>query len=289
MGGLSIEERIGRTYAGLSDKLRIAADYVADHPVEIATRSLRAVATDSGVSPATLSRLARALGYDDFAQMRDDGRAAMGRRLIPFSERAQTLRETQTIKTSQAMLTAHVEACTANLSYMCRDLDAAKLGSAVEALHRAKTVMLVGSLGSSGFVDYFGYLAHWFRENWIVAGRNGTILSAAMSRLGPDDAVFVLSKTPHARRSILALQSAHERGIPTVFVTDSYASPACAHADYVFAVPTESPQFFSSYAATLVLIEAMVSQLLARAGSDAEDMIRGAEKQIHGLGETWEP
>ena len=72
-------------------------------------------------------------------------------------------------------------------------------------------------------------------------------------------------------------------------ITDSHSSPALEFADHGFIVPTESPQFFSSYASTLVLIETIVTMLLARAGDDAEDMIREAENQIHALGETWTP
>ena len=54
---VSIEDRISAQYGELSTKLRTAADYVAAHPVEVATRSLRSVAQSSGVSPATFSRL----------------------------------------------------------------------------------------------------------------------------------------------------------------------------------------------------------------------------------------
>ena len=65
--------------------------------------------------------------------------------------------------------------------------------------------------------------------------------------------------------------------------------PAIEFSSHSFVVPTESPQFFSSYAATLVLIETIITMLLARAGDEAEDMIRAAENQIHVLGETWDP
>ncbi|MDJ0639616.1 MAG: MurR/RpiR family transcriptional regulator, partial [Paracoccaceae bacterium] len=88
----SIEERISKNYAGLSGKLQVAADYVAENPIDVATRSLRSVASTSGVSPATFSRLARALGYADYEALREDGRAAMGRKMASFSERAHALR-----------------------------------------------------------------------------------------------------------------------------------------------------------------------------------------------------
>ena len=287
--GITIEERISRTYGGLSDKLQVAADYVADHPVDIATRSLRSVASTSGVSPATFSRLARALGYTDYEEMREDGRASVGRKMLPFSKRAQTLRSEGAGQEGRMFLHRQAAACLSNIEFLERDISSARLEAAVDALHRARTVLLVGSLGSAGFVDYFGYLAHWFTANWVVAGREGTTISAALSRIGRGDAVLVLSKSPYARRSIAALQAAHELGATTVVITDSHTSPSQAFADHAFVVPTDSPQFFSSYAATLVLIETIVSMLLTRAGPEAEEMIRAAEDQIHRLGETWVP
>ena len=283
----TIEERISKSYSGLSGKLQLAADYVAENPIDVATRSLRSVASTSGVSPATFSRLARALGYSDYEQMREDGRAAMGRKMASFSERAHALRSGSQPPEGRVYLHRQAAACIANIEYLDRDMPNAQLEAGVDALHKARSVLLVGSLGSSGFVDYFSYLTHWFSKTWQVAGRNGTTLAAAMARLGPQDAILALSKAPYARRTISALKAGKENGVATVLITDSHSSPALEFADHSFIVPTESPQFFSSYAATLVLIETIVTMLLTKSGPEAEDMIRDAEKQIRSLGETW--
>ena len=73
----------------------------------------------------------------------------------------------------------------------------------------------------------------------------------------------------------------------TLVITDSRTSPALQYSDFGFVTSTDSPQFFPSYAATLVIMEAIISMLLARAGPEAEDMIRAAEIQIDSLGENW--
>lgn len=283
----TIEERISQHYAGLSGKLQVTADYVAENPVDIATRSLRSLAATSGVSPATFSRLARALGYDDYEGMREDARRAMGRRMSSFSERAHALLSAASPLDGDMHLHRQAAACMSNIARLDRDVSGEALERAADALHTARSVLLVGSLGSSGIVDYFAYLAHWFSPNWAVAGRNGTTLAAAVARMNPGDAMLAVSKAPYAHRTIAAVKAAQERGISVVVITDSHTSPALAFADHGFVVPTESPQFFSSYAATLVLIETIVTMLLARAGESAEDMIREAENQIHALGETW--
>lgn len=283
----TIEDRISKSYAGLSGKLKLAADYVAENPIDVATRSLRSVAATSGVSPATFSRLARALGYSDYEQMREDGRAAMGRKMESFSERAHALRSSRQKPEGRVYLQRQAAACIANIETLERDISSEHLEAGVNTLHDAKTVLLVGSLGSSGFVDYFAYLAQWFSRNWLVAGKNGTTLAATLARLGPGDAILAVSKAPYASRTVAALRAGNERGANTLVITDSHSSPTLEFADHVFIVPTESPQFFSSYAATLVLIETIITMLLTRAGPEAEDLIRDAEDQVRNLGEAW--
>lgn len=283
----TIQDRINTAYAGLSEKLQVAAKFVAENPVDVATRSLRSVATTSGVSPATFSRLARALGYNDYEQMREDGREAVGRKVSPFSQRAHALRLAATDQGTATILERQAAACLRNIEALQTTLDADRLEGAVQSLHDARTVLLVGAMGSAGITDYFAYMAGWFKANWKTVGRNGTELSPALSRLASGDVVFALSKAPYARRTIEALKVARAAGATTVVITDSRTSPALQFADYGFATSTESPQFFSSYAATLVLMEAIVSMLLARAGPEAEQMIRAAEIQIDHLGENW--
>ena len=285
----TIEERISRKYAALSDKLQVTADYVAENPIDIATRSLRSLASTTGVSPATFSRLARALDYEDYEAMREDARRAMGRKMASFSERAHSLRASSSPLDASIHLHRQAAACIANIETLDRDTANDVLERAVESLYKAGNVLLVGSLGSSGIMDYFGYLAHWFSPKWAVAGRNGTTLAATMARMSPGDTVLAISKAPYARRTIPALRAAREKGLDVIVITDSHTSPALECADHWFVVPTESPQFFSSYVATLVLVETIITMLLARSGDEAEDLIREAEDQIHALGETWTP
>lgn len=284
---VTIQDRINGSYAGLSDKLQVAAKYVAENPVDIATRSLRAVASTSGVSPATFSRLARALGYNDYEQMREDGRAAVVRKISPLSERAHDLRVAASDQSSDAILQRQAAACVSNIENLQSSINPARLDKAVQTLNDARTVLLVGAKASAGIMDYFGYMALWFKANWKIVGRNGTELSPSLSRLGKGDVVFALSKEPYAHRTISALKIAREAGAATIVITDSRTSPALQFSDYGFVTSTESPHFFSSYVATMVLMEAIVSMLLTRAGPEAEDLIRATEIQIDSLGENW--
>ena len=58
--------RISKSFDVLPAELRKAAYYVVGNPSEVAFRSMRSVATSAGVSPATMLRLARAVGAQSF-------------------------------------------------------------------------------------------------------------------------------------------------------------------------------------------------------------------------------
>ena len=286
---MTIQDRINGSYADLSEKLKVAAKFVTENPAEIATRSLRAVAQTSGVSPATFSRLARALGYRDYEQLREEARRVVERQMSPFSERAARLRAQAGKAADQALLERQTAACISNIEMLVAHIDRDTLERAVQDIDAAKTVLLVGAMGSAGVIDYLGYMGQWFKQNWKVAGRNGIELSATLSRIGPRDVVLGLVKAPYAHRTVAALKAAQAQGAKTVVISDSSTSPALQFANHGFIVATQSPQFFSSYAATLVLLETFIAMLMARAGPDAEEQIRAAERTIECLGENWTP
>ena len=116
----------------------------------------------------------------------------------------------------------------------------------------------------------------------------GASLSADMAGLDERDAALILTKAPYAKRSVLAAEMAAETGAYVLVVTDSHSCPALEFASAHFIVPTESPQFFSSYVATLVLIETLVGMLVVRAGVEARARIREVEARNHLHGEFWD-
>ena len=61
---------IDERYESLSAELQRAAKWVREHPAELGLQSLRQSAYAAGVSPATMSRLARALDFATFEGMR---------------------------------------------------------------------------------------------------------------------------------------------------------------------------------------------------------------------------
>ncbi len=276
---LSVQALIADHYNELSGALKSAADFIVNNGFAIATRSLRSVAAESNLSPSSFSRLARAIGFEDYESLRDCARDELASQSNQLANKAQQLSN----DARQPVLPRQVQACVSNIESMLSDVDEDLLESAVSSLAEADRVILIGALSSASFADYFAYLTSWFDGRWSVAGSNGVTLASSVSRLTSDDAVVVISKSPYAKRAVLATQMAAERGASVILITDSHAFPAIKYAQHVFIQKVDSPHFFVSYASTLVLIETLTAMLVARAGDSAVEQIQNTVAQNHRL------
>lgn len=284
---VTFEQRLANSYDRLSTQLRKAGDYVASNPVNAATRSLRAVARDSGLSPATFSRMATAVGYDGFESLREDMRLKIDRRVNNFADRAEQMLETHG-RGAVPFFDAHVSACQKNLERLMSDIDRDRMEQIADRLHASRKVVLLGGLGSTGIVEYLSYMTHFFTNEWHLAGRMGSSLGASLSDLGKQDALIIVTKPPFSTRSTQAAKMARDHGVYTLVITDTHTFPALGTASDSLIVPSDSPHFYSSYAATLVLVEVLAGMLLSRAGPSAQRRIAEVEQSNRHLHEVWD-
>lgn len=268
----AFDVRLAGTYGTLSAKLRQAADYVVANPVNTATRSLRAVSGESGVAPATFSRLAKALGYTNFEALRDVLRASIGRKIDSFSSRAEQL-HSEHGNSGADFTPAHMNACLNNISALGADIDHKQLNTTVAKLDKSRSVVLFGVLGSAGIVDYMAYMAGFLKDNWTLAGRGGASLGSKLVMMDERDALIIITKPPFAPRVLMAAKLARQRGIYVVVISDTHTCEALRHASSGFIVPTKSPHFFSSYTATVFLVETIIGKLAAQADASASERI----------------
>ncbi|HEY8614462.1 MAG TPA: MurR/RpiR family transcriptional regulator, partial [Roseomonas sp.] len=126
-----------RALPSLPPRLRDAARFVARHDFDAATRSMRDLAAAAGTNPATFSRLARALGYAGWEQLRDAlieaKRPGPGG---PFSGRVSAMSGGGLTRGSLATTDIPAEALAADAASLAR-LDPAPIVAAAQALHGA--------------------------------------------------------------------------------------------------------------------------------------------------------
>src|SRR3546814_1210535 len=94
-----LSDRIVSVFDSLPAQLQAAARYVLDRPREVALLSMREQARQAGVQPATMTRLAKALGlggYDELRQayadaLRGEAAGFLGKRSEEHTSELQSL------------------------------------------------------------------------------------------------------------------------------------------------------------------------------------------------------
>lgn len=286
----SIQDRVMARIDDLSPKLRSAAEFVVAHPDEVATRSLRQVAKAANLTPPTLSRLARALDCETYEDLREICRGELKRRNRVLADKAQELLQLssgndQTDKPGVFLVQAR--SALENVQELMETVELDRLRAAADALSKARKVLLLGTSSGLAMANYFRCMASMAFDNWRVAGADGTLWATEIAKLGPEDVVFVVSIQPYADQPVRSAQIVSDTGAQIIAVTDSLKSPFASIASHCFIVETESPQFFPSHAAPLVLIEGLMGMVVRRAGKSAAGRIRSAESTGHELHEYW--
>ena len=157
----------------------------------------------------------------------------------------------------------------------------------VDSIQSARKVVLHGALSSAGIAEYFGYMAQWIMNNWVVIDRDSNSMNTILTELDQRDVFITITKQPFAKRSILAAKMAKDKGAHVVVITDSHTCPALKFTHSSFILPTQSPQFFASYVSTLVLIESIVGLLVSRSGAEVQKRIKQIERNNYSLDDYW--
>ncbi|MEM9958109.1 MAG: MurR/RpiR family transcriptional regulator [Pseudomonadota bacterium] len=284
-----IRDQLSQRLNELSPQLKRAAHYVLDNPDEIATQSLRHVARAADLAPPTFSRLARAAGFASYQELRNKCRDAYRARSTRFADRALELIEgaSGVDAANDDLLVRHAAASVVGIEALLADIDVARLDAAAARLASSRRVALIGALSAAAFVEYAGYVSGMALPNWSVFGRNGSSLPSQILDLGSEDAALCISMSPYAGRTVRATQLARAQGAFVLTLTDAATSPLVECADASFFVSTESPQFFPSHVAMLVLLETLIGHVVRRRGLEAQQRIATVERQSSVLGEYW--
>ena len=84
-------DRLADAYNDLTPQVRQAARHMLDRPEQVAVLSMRQLAEAAGVKPNTLVRLARAVGFDGYDDLRGPFRSDVVETGTPFPDKARWL------------------------------------------------------------------------------------------------------------------------------------------------------------------------------------------------------
>ena len=270
-----IIQRLTDVFAGLSPQLRQAARYILDQPTEVAINSMRSLATEAGVAPSTMLRLAKALDFPTYEAFRKPFQDAMRSRPVGLGDRARWLQQMADGDDAGQLFGRMAEANLANIEAVFRDNDPAEFVRAAEVIRKARRVYALGVGGGHAVAGYFHYLARMALPRLrLPAGQAGSLIDDLVD-LEAEDAVLASSISPYMTVTDRAAEFIHQRGASVVAICDSRAAPLAKGAAAILLTPTDSPQFFPSYTGVTAAVEILMAFIVS--GGDASTVEKIAE------------
>lgn len=284
-----IRTRAQARYDALSPELQRAATWLCDHASEVGLLSMRRQAELAGVSPPTMVRLARALGFSDYGSLRRPFQEALAGRTVDYGRRASALQADRRARRVDR-LAQELAASQADGVHSVTALNAAPvLEAAVRAIASAQRVGFLGVRASFGTAFQFRYAYALIAGNGTLFDGVGGALQDEVETLGPRDVLIAISQAPYSTPTIAAVEAAAQRGTTIVALTDSALSPLARRATHVLRFRTDAVSFFPSMVAPLALVELLLARLAARGGRAVLTRLADIQSRLEAQHAYWQP
>ena len=257
-------------------RLQQVGRFVAANDYDATTRSMRDLAADAGADPASFTRLAKALGYSGW----DELRAALteARRPAqpsPFSGRTRNGRRGPNADIS--LVADKLEAEAAGLAR----ISSGSVANAARALYGARRIWIAGFRSCRSVAELLNYQLRLFRpdEVQLVGGSGPEDLDLGAFHRG--DAVVVIGFAPYSTASVLSARSAHDSGATLIAIADTVAAPMAEGADHLLLYEAaSSPGFFPSLTGAIAIAQSLAAVTFVLGGASAKRRLKQTEGRL---------
>ncbi|APE29895.1 RpiR family transcriptional regulator [Halomonas aestuarii] len=279
-----IEE--GESPVRLGKRSRQVLTAMVTAPQQAAVSSISDLADRLGVSPSTLSRLARRLGFDGFTGLQAVFRRNVTEGKSFYSDQVSRLLDSEGDGDALARLARLGRQESANIVDMVTGIDGEAFTGSARLLVEARRVRVHGMRQFASLASFLAYGLGMLRSDAapLDAVRHG--VADALAQLDEGDVLVVASCFPYTPSVLATAEVAARQGIRVIALTDSSGSPLAKVAEYHFAVPNHSPFFSNSMCAFMLLAEGLLSEAANLLGDVGVTALRRREQLISELHES---
>jgi DNA-binding MurR/RpiR family transcriptional regulator len=256
-------------------RLQEVGRFVAANDYDATTRSMRDLAAEAGADPAAFTRLAKAIGYSGWDELRAAlTEARRPSQTSPFSGRAKSRHGPNA---DVALITDKLEAEAAGLPR----ISAHAIADAARALHDAKRIWIAGYRSCRSVAELLNYELRLFRPEQVqIVGSSGPD-DLDLGAFRPGEAVIVIGFSPYTHASVRVAQAAYRAGATLIAIADSVAAPMAEGADQVLVFEAaSSPGFFPSLTGALAIAQSLAAVTFSLGGTAAKKRLQDTEARL---------
>lgn len=261
-------ERLSSEWESLTPEAQKAARYVLENPNEVGVSTVREIARAAQVSPNTVVRMARQVGFEGYEDFRAPFREAIRQGSASFPDRARWLQETRARGGMGGLLADMVASALRNIEETFARTDEKALRQAAEAIWNARAVYTLGVGVNNANARNFTYLASTGMVQFHAIPRAGSVPADDLAWADARDVLIAITAHPYRTEVVETVKLARDQGLTVIAISDSPASPIIRAARHGFVVAVDTPQFFPSSVSIIALLETLLSFVIAVASPE---------------------
>jgi DNA-binding MurR/RpiR family transcriptional regulator len=256
-------------------RLQEVGRFVAANDYDATTRSMRELASVAGADPASFTRLAKAIGYSGWDELRAAlTEARRPAQASPFSARA---RKRQGPNADVSLVADRLAAEAIGLARISADA----VAEAARALHGARRIWIAGFRSCRSVAELLNYELRLFRPDdvQLVGGSGPEDLDFGAFRSG--DAVVVIGFAPYSTASVESTRAALKAHACLIAIADSVTAPMAEGADHLLLYEAaSSPGFFPSLTGAIAIAQSLAAVAFSLGAASARKRLEATEARL---------
>lgn len=275
-----LAERIAKARPALTPSEHAIAGHMLAHEHLLPFETAATIATQVGVSPMTVSRFLRTIGYDGMAELKGELRGAAPDPGLLVSDRVDRLRRRASASDLlQENLQLEVDA----LVGIYEQVGTPRWKRAAGLLASADRVLVAGFQTLSGLASDFAMRLNYLRADVNVVDGNDGVFAEAVAGGGRTPCVVLFEMRRYSQFSPQLAAACRQRGIALQVICDRHCRWVHEYTDDVLAVATDSRLFWDSQAPFLSLTNLLlddVARLLQPAVQERLNRLRDLQEHF---------
>lgn len=275
MDGSQLQALLRSKVETMPNKARRVVEYLLANAREAAFLSIGEVAEKLDVSKAQLVRVARLVGFDGYAALKDALKDLVLEQVNPAAHLGRALKDWKRMP-EEILRLEH-----ANLDDTWNQLRPDKIASFCDMVSSARMVYCMGWGISSIIAEslFTRLLETGIRS--VLMKRGSLALIEQTRAVTAGDLLVVCELPSYVIEVTKSVQKAASSGASIITITDSPAAPVCQSSTLSFYVSDTTPTFGSSLVGPIFLVHILTSVLASTLGDSAKEALNDQKMGLH--------
>ena len=243
---------------------KLIANYILSSYDKAAFMTASKLGKTVHVSESTVVRFASELKYDGYPAMQKALQEMIRNKLTSI----QRIEVSNDIIGNADVVSSVMQSDMEKIRMTMEEIDRDSFQAAVNAIVNAKKIYILGTRRSGSLAGFLSFYFGLMFDNVVHVGESANQeVFDQIVQVGEGDVTIGLSFPRYSRRTVRAINFAHERGSKVIAITDNASNAMAKAADYVLLAKSDMASFVDSLVAPLSLINALLVAI-ARSKSD---------------------